>query len=195
MRARMMPSQAEPAEPAEPQQSGEPLAPAPEDVAEDSAPIDLLAAPGTDPPETLLELYKLAVEMADRVSARRGHANSFFLSIQTAFVGVSGVTATQLRDEPWWVAASLAAAGVSLSVTWWLQLRGYRTLNTAKFEVINAIEPRLPARLFSKEWELLIGGEGIARRLRYTELGRTERKVPWVFALLHVALCVGVLST
>ncbi|MGW1594955.1 RipA family octameric membrane protein [Streptomyces sp. NPDC002343] len=40
--------------------------------------------------ETLLDLYKLAVEMADRVSARRGTANAFFLSVQTALVTVLG---------------------------------------------------------------------------------------------------------
>lgn len=33
---------------------------------------------------TLLELYKTAVEMADRVSARRAGANSFFVTLNTA---------------------------------------------------------------------------------------------------------------
>ena len=35
----------------------------------------------SEPPPQLLELYKLAVEMADRTSARRGLANSFFLTL------------------------------------------------------------------------------------------------------------------
>ena len=38
-----------------------------------------------DLPDNYFELYKLAVEMADRVSARRSLANSFFLTINTAW--------------------------------------------------------------------------------------------------------------
>jgi hypothetical protein len=36
--------------------------------------------------EQYLELYKLAVEMADRVSARRATANAFFLTVNTALL-------------------------------------------------------------------------------------------------------------
>ena len=36
----------------------------------------------------LLEQYKLYVEMADRISARRQTANSFFLSINTAIIAL-----------------------------------------------------------------------------------------------------------
>ncbi len=35
-----------------------------------------------------LELYKLAVEMADRVSARRATANAFFLTVNTALLAL-----------------------------------------------------------------------------------------------------------
>jgi len=37
-------------------------------------------------PAGYVELYKLAVEMADRISARRGVANSFFLTINTGLL-------------------------------------------------------------------------------------------------------------
>src|SRR3712207_8287315 len=35
---------------------------------------------------------------------------------------------------------------------WWFTLRSYRDLNRAKFAVINAMEERLPARIFTQEW-------------------------------------------
>ena len=38
-------------------------------------------------PAQLLEQYKLYVEMADRISQRRGAANTFFLTFNTAVVG------------------------------------------------------------------------------------------------------------
>jgi hypothetical protein len=36
--------------------------------------------------EQYLELYKLAVEMAERVSARRATTNAFFLTVNTALL-------------------------------------------------------------------------------------------------------------
>jgi hypothetical protein len=38
-----------------------------------------------------MELYKLAVEMADRVSARRGTANAFFVTVNTALLAFLGL--------------------------------------------------------------------------------------------------------
>lgn len=138
-------------------------------------------------PGNYFELYKLAVEMADRISARRGVANSFFL---TANTGVVALLASQhLR---WY----LPAAGIVLSVSWWALLKSYRDLNSAKFEIILAMEQRLPVRVYGDEWERL-RREPAHFRLRrdairawaaqYRELGRIERIVPWIFALIYLA--------
>lgn len=40
--------------------------------------------------EQYFELYKLAVEMADRIAARRGVANSFFLTVSTGLAALLG---------------------------------------------------------------------------------------------------------
>ena len=140
----------------------------------------------TDSTPIELEVYKLAVEMADRVSARRGLANTFFLTLNTALAALLG--GAQLR----WYAA---AAGIVLATAWWALLQSYRRLNRAKFSVIVAIEQRLPLRIFSDEWEELSVtrpvGEGFPRRtLRrladYRELGAVERVVPVVFIAIYV---------
>lgn len=145
--------------------------------------------------EALLELYKMAAEMADRVSARRGVANAFFLSIQSVMLGIVSVAATGGRQVPWWAALILVLTGVSISATWWLQLRSYRTLNGAKFNVINSVEPQLPIRIFSTEWQILTRNPSDKWWNRYTELGATERKIPWIFAALHVGLFIGIICT
>ncbi|MFE6411125.1 hypothetical protein ACFVOR_29825 [Streptomyces sp. NPDC057837] len=142
----------------------------------------------------VLELYKLAVEMADRVSARRGTANAFFLSVQTALVTLIGFGMPELAGSPWWVSPVMALGGVTLSLAWWMQLRSYRHLNSAKFTVINRIEGRLPVRLFTDEWEVLKGDPAPGRLKRYAELGTSERIVPLVFALAHLLLMAGTLS-
>ena len=138
-------------------------------------------------PGNYFELYKLAVEMADRISARRGIANSFFLTVNTGVMAILGT-----RDVRWY----LAAAGIALCFAWWALLKSYRDLNQAKFEIILAMERRLPTRIFGEEWDRLrkdpprfVLRSGALRPwlARYRELGYIERVVPWVFALIYVA--------
>jgi len=147
-------------------------------------------------PEHYFELYKLAVEMADRISARRGTANGFFLTINTGLVALVG--SATLR---WYVAAS----GIVFSGTWWLLLKSYRRLNTAKFSVIIEMEERLPKQVFGDEYrhyqesgrkpgsaETVISDVGRRTRMtawtnKYRELGEVERVVPIVFALIYAS--------
>jgi hypothetical protein len=145
----------------------------------------------TDSDPRVLELYKTAVEMADRVSARRSTANAFFLTAQTALVAVIGATTPNLLKAPWWTALAVTIAGVVLSVSWWLQLRSYRDLNRAKFAVINSIEKQLPVKIFSDEWDILTKVPVNSWRTRYAELGTVERVIPGVFALLYILLFLG----
>ncbi|MFL6055514.1 MAG: hypothetical protein ACJ72W_21835 [Actinoallomurus sp.] len=146
--------------------------------------------PESTPSPAVIDLYKMAVEMADRVSARRGTSNSFFLSVQTAFVAVLGLAGPSL-PKSLWASVSVALAGIALSATWWLQLKSYRDLNRAKFEVINKIEEQLPVKVFSDEWAALKHDPVRSWRARYAELGVSERRVPFVFMALHVLLFVG----
>src|SRR5262249_5620092 len=114
-----------------------------------------------------LELYKLAVEMADRVSARRATANTFFLTVNTGLAALLG--GKELR---WYV----AVAGIFFALTWFLLLRSYRRLNAAKFQVILEMEKSLPVRPFTDEWEILKPKTDAAKRGRkYLELGQVER--------------------
>lgn len=140
-----------------------------------------------DLPTGYIELYKLAVEMADRISARRGIANSFFLAINTGLAALLG--GQNLR---WYV----AAAGIVMCVTWWALLKSYRDLNSAKFDVILTMEDALPARVFGDEWgQLKKDPVKLALRrdamrswaAQYRELGQIERIVPWVFTLIYAA--------
>jgi hypothetical protein len=141
-----------------------------------------------DSQSTELELYKMAVEMADRISARRALANTFFLTVSTGLAALLGG-----KNLRWYV----AAAGIVFALAWWWLLQSYRKLNQAKFEVINAIEPRLPVHLFSSEWEHLKGMKRPGRvwPLRdlwawlasYHELGAVERIVPLAFVAIYVA--------
>jgi len=141
------------------------------------------------------ELYAMAVEMADRVSARRGQANQFYLTLQTLLLGVpalfgavsDGGAIDPLRG------CLLAVVGAIVSITWWLQLRSYRDLNKAKFVVINKIEEdHFTVRPFSAEWEALKTDNVPFWKGRYAELGAVERIVPWIFLVVNVLLAIMV---
>jgi hypothetical protein len=143
-----------------------------------------------DLPPHYFELYNLAAEMADRISARRGLANSFFLTVNTAVLALLG--SFHIRWYP-------AAAGIVLCVTWWALLRSYRDLNRAKFAVILEMEEHLPVQLYRDEWNFLrkepvhFAFERAALRswlTQYRELGYIERTVPWVFVVIYVVAIV-----
>ena len=87
---------------------------------------------------------------------------------------------------------TLGLCGIAISAAWWMQLRSYRDLNAAKFKVINKIEAdHFEVRPFTDEWAHLKDDEIIKRWSgRYAELGTMERAMPFVFALLHLALIV-----
>jgi len=137
-------------------------------------------------PASYIEMYKLAAEMADRISARRMLANTFFVTVNTGLAAFLGS-----HSFHWYV----AIAGIMLSLAWWMLLKSYRDLNSAKYRVIHAMEVRLPAQIFSDEWAML-KRERVKFALKrstlkewwtqYRELGTVERVIPWVFAVIYV---------
>jgi len=131
-----------------------------------------------------LDQYKLAVEMADRVSARRATANSFFVTVQSAQVTAFGFS----KHEQW----PLAVAGIVVATAWWLSLRSYRMLNAAKFDVINKMEERLPVAPYRDEWAILDRKDGPLHK-RYAALSFVEQTDPVAFAALNIGLLVAAL--
>lgn len=142
----------------------------------------------------VLELYRLAVEMADRVSARRSAANTYFVSLQTATLAVLGLLTGRSVQPSSGVLIAVCLAGACTSVTWFLLLRSYRDLNRAKFEVITKMEEHLPVRVFGNEWVSLKQDPVKRWRPRYAELGSVERVVPWIFLAIYALLAIQVRS-
>lgn len=130
----------------------------------------------------LFDTYKLCVEMADRLSARRHTTNSFFVSLNTAVTGVFGYLAATkdtlvLRHVVW----LLAPAGFLLSLMWLLQILSYRNLATAKYAVIQEIEKAIGIRPYFAEWELV----GRGKTSGYRPFTHLEAWVPAVFGVLY----------
>ena len=133
----------------------------------------------------VLEQYRLYVEMADRVSARRGLTNSFFLTLNTGiFTLIAALGKTPPADKAWWLAIPLAAI-LGECFAWFYLVRSYRLLNSAKYQVVGILEERLPASPFWRaEWSAL--GEGKDRG-RYWPLSHIEQWIPVLFALAYIS--------
>lgn len=136
----------------------------------------------------LLEIYKLYVEMADRISARRQSVNSFFLAINTAIVALIGYVqlgnTAQAGSSFYWL---VALAGIVLCFLWYRILRSYRDLNSGKFKVIHEIEKYLPLHPYDAEWTAVGRGEDPKLYLPFTHV---EIIVPWVFFAIHLFVFV-----
>ena len=137
----------------------------------------------------LFDQYRLVVEMADRLSARRMQANTFFLAVNT---GLLTVLANLVKDG---LISGIAGAlpliaMLVLCYGWWRIVGSYRQLSSGKHAVILELETLLPAAPYAAEWAVL--GEGRDPR-RYLPLTRVETWVPRLFALLYLLLLLAVL--
>jgi hypothetical protein len=136
----------------------------------------------------MLEQYKLCVEMADRISSRRGTTNNFFLSLNSLLVTAIGILSRLgsvfAAFNFWWVIVA-SFAGLLFCWCWSTNIRCYRELNAAKFKVINAMENKLPVAAFEAEWKWL---NPKSKTIKYPQLTRVEHWVPVIFAVLYIVL-------
>jgi hypothetical protein len=134
----------------------------------------------------ILEQYKIYVEMADRVSARRALANTFFLTLNTAVFALIG---TAWKDEfsgSTWLLGIPLVPLVGQCAAWFWIVRSYRQLNSAKYAVIGALEEQLPASPYWKaEWTAL--GRGVIKS-RYWPLTHLEQGLPVLFAASYCSI-------
>ncbi len=138
----------------------------------------------------ILEQYKIYVEMADRVSQRRGLTNTFFLTLNSAIFTVIGVFWKDAPSGSAWLLVFPLVIALGQCTAWWWLVRSYRLLNGAKFEVIGALEERLPSSPYWRaEWMAL--GEGRDWR-KYLPLTHLEQWVPILFELVYLVgfICV-----
>lgn len=156
-----------------------------------SLPDDLLRAN----PETYgdhycqhrFDQYKLAVDMADRVSARRMQANTFFLAVNTGLLTLfANLVKERILTGPFGVFPIVAL--LLLCVVWWQIVDSYRQLNADKFKVILAMEALLPLAPYNAEQTAAGQGE---EDKRYRPLTRVESWVPGLFGLLYGLLLVA----
>ena len=138
----------------------------------------------------LLEIYKIHAEHAERVAQRREGANRLYVGILTGFL-VAVVALTRLGLGEMLVSDVLTLVGgligIVLCLSWYLVIRSYRQLNTAKFAILHELEGKLPFDFFKREWEQLQEGKKLNKYLNIT---KAEMTLPMLFGVLFLALAI-----
>ena len=135
--------------------------------------------------QIFFEQYKLAIEMADRISARREGANKIFLTANSI---IFAFLATQETFSE--VHIFISVFGILLSFVWASIIKNYRSLNSAKYAVINEMEEMLPWKVYKDEWEKLEKGSD---KKVYAKLTIVEQKLPWLFLSFYIFLLIYVI--
>ncbi|MXZ02195.1 MAG: hypothetical protein F4Y88_00520 [Chloroflexi bacterium] len=137
----------------------------------------------------LLEQYKLYVQSADNVSARRGASNRYMLTLSVAIVALYGVFYTNF-DADVSVLALVPVVGIAVSLVWNAIIKSHVALNEIKFKIVHELEDHLPASIYKHERLLTEDGRGET----YLEVSTIEASVPWLFVALHVALTAWIIG-
>ena len=132
----------------------------------------------------LLEQYKLYVQSAENVSARRLASNNYLLTLNTALVALYGLQSASFGENCWTLLVPIA--GILVSWLWCRIIKSHADLNRVKFALIHEMEQHLPAAMYKYEWQLAGGGQGQA----YRAVTTTERWIPGLFAGLHAILVI-----
>ena len=130
----------------------------------------------------LLGQYKLYVQSAENVSARRVASSRYLLTLNTALVALYGFQSSNL-DPGWWTML-VPILGFSVSVLWHRIIKSHKDLNAVKFRIIHELEQRLPATLYTYEWRLAEKGRGKP----YRSVTDIELWIPLAFLALHLVL-------
>ena len=130
----------------------------------------------------LLEQYKLYVQSADNVSARRIASIHYLLAINTAIIALYGVLVSTLGHTQLLIA--VPTTGGIISILWFFIIKSHKDLNTVKFKVIQEIEQHLPSALYEYEWQMLEEGKGKS----YEPITKIEAWIPSVFLIFHAIL-------
>lgn len=134
----------------------------------------------TEDKELLLNQWQTCVDMANSVSQRRDNVNNIFITLNLAIMAAVSIT---------WDIKSLfiLIAGITICILWMLNIRNYKLLNTAKFNVINSIEEKLPSAPFKDEWLFLKNSK------KYMDSTTLERILPITFIILYIAAVIAII--
>ena len=131
----------------------------------------------------LLEQYKLYVQSAENVSARRVASSRYLLTLNVALVALYGLQSSGFSQS--YLMLLIPVIGIFVSSLWYLIIKSHADLNRIKFDVVHKFECHLPAAMYKYEWGMAEQG--------YRAVTTIERWIPILFAVLHVVLAIMII--
>lgn len=132
----------------------------------------------------LLEQYKMYVQSAENVSARRVASSRYLLTLNIALVTLYGIQSEGFVQSYWTMLVPIF--GIPVSWLWYQIIKSHSDLNTVKFQIIHQLEEHLPVALYAYEWQLAEEGRGT-----YSAVTRIEKGIPIAFVALHIILFIS----
>ena len=116
---------------------------------------------------------------------RRQGVNTFLVNSLVLAATGSLLRDGTLTDLESFALICMSSGACVLCFAWRRLISSFRQLSKGKFDVIHALEQRLPARVFTAEWAALGHGKDPKRYRPFTGI---EAKTPLVFGGLHVLI-------
>ena len=142
----------------------------------------------------LLEQYKLYVEMADRISARRVQINSFYISLLSGLIAIISVLGSKdlfsyfkQTKLQYFTLFLVGLLGITLCWVWQSNIRSYKQLNSVKFKVICEMEKYMPFSVYEREWDVLKKNKEYKA---YIEQSIVEKYIPFILAAPYLILLI-----
>lgn len=130
--------------------------------------------------EIILAQWQTCVDMANSVSQRRDAMNNIFITLNLAILAAVSL-AWDIKS------VFILIAGIVICSIWIFFIKNYKSLNAAKYDVINKIETKLPVAPFKDEWEIL------KKNNKYKDTTKLEKWLPITFILLYAVMVITII--
>lgn len=135
-------------------------------------------------PNILFEQYKLFLQSSESVIQRRQSISNFYLTVNSALLGLSGVIGTIsisniLND---YIKLFIPIVGIVLCISWIRMIKSYGVLNSSKLKIINMIEKKLPIALYDAEWKVQTDKLNYKPYVSFTD---SETRIPKIFLIIY----------
>jgi len=139
-------------------------------------------------PETdLFQQYKLYVESAEKINESRILTNRFMGAVNSIVFGANSYVIFEILKSglefKWAICMVSSALGAFVSISWLAIIEQYGKIYDGKFKIISELEKKMPAEVYTREWE-------IATKGNYRDISKAEMRIPKTFLLLYLAIYV-----
>lgn len=119
--------------------------------------------------EQKLEIYKLYVNSSLKITEQRNNMNKYFITMNIAILGA----------QSFFNILAVLSLLIFLNILWFVQIGTYKSLNAAKFTIINKMEKDFSCSPFEDEYKILLEQKSFC-------CTSNERVVPVLFIIFYI---------